>query len=249
MLAETCNGFGFHSHAMTHLRTGLICANEAGHPDLTAWLLGMQSLVAYNAGRPGQAVDYAQQGQQQGAKGTVTAWLPALAARAAAQRRDDTTTRTALDQARQAREQLDADVLDTDYGGVLSFSAVKETYYASCCWLALGDGQQTRLAGEAAVRAYQEGPPESRAYDNEAIAQVNIATAHVLDGDLEAADAALAPALEIPPGLRVAALDTALRRLHEYTSRPAFAGAAPATGVRDRIEDFLATTPPALPEP
>jgi hypothetical protein len=246
MLAEASTCLGFHSQAMTHTRTGLLCAQEAGHPDLTAWLFGMQSLIAWDARWYGQAVDYAQRGQQESAKGTITVWLPAHAARAAAQLGDHTTTRAALDQARQAWDHVDRDVLDTDYGGFLTFTPVKETYYASCGWLALGDAQQARATAEAAIRGFQEGPPEARAYDCESIAQLTIATAYVLDGDLDAAAVPLEAALALPPELRTTGLGTGLRRLHQLASRPTYAGSPQATEMRDRIEDFLATTAPTV---
>lgn len=247
MLAEATDDLGFGSQAMTHARTGLLCAREAGHPALIAWLMGSQSLISYWDGRPGQAVEYARRGQEVATGGTVTVWLPALEARAAARRGDSATATEALERASAARDEEHDDELDTNYGGILTFSSVKETYYAGGTWMALGDGARARPAAQAAIRGYQQGSPEDRARDNETFSHITIATAHALDDDMEAAQDALAPALELPPELRTTGLGEHLRHLHARVSQPRYQGSAPASAIRDRIEDYLATATPALP--
>ena len=247
MLAEATENLGYRSQAMTHARTGLIFAKEADHPDLTAWLMGMQSLVAYWDGRPAQALDYARRGQEMAVRGTVGAWLPGHEARAASALGNTEATADALERARAAREQARPDDLDTYYGGILTFSTAKEQYYASESWIAVEDGARTRQAAEAAVEAYQSGPAQDRARDNEATAHVHIAEAHVLDDDLDAAQVALGRALELPPELRIRSFDERLHRLHARVSAPRYHDTAHATAIRDRVEDYLATPTPALP--
>ena len=247
MLAEATENLGFVSQAMTHLRTGLICAEEVGDPDLTAWLRGTQSTIAYWSGRPAQALDYARRGRDVGPRGTAAVWMAAHEARAAAQIGDLATSGDALNRADTARDQIRPHELDTYYGGILSLPAAKEKYYASGTWVAAGDGARARRAAEAAIQAYQSGPAEERARDNEATAQIHIAEAYLLDDDLDAADAALGRALELPHALRVPSVDAGLRRLHARISAPRYHGTGPATTLRDRVEDYLATPIPTLP--
>ena len=247
MLAEATEYFGYRSQAMTHVRTGLIFAKEADHPDLTAWLLGMQSLVAYWDGRPAQALDFARRGQEVAVRGTVGAWLPGHEARAASALGNAEAAAAALERARTAREQVRPDELDTYYGGILTFSTAKEQYYASESWIAVGDGERTRRAAEASIQAYRSGPEQDRARDNEATAQVHIAESHVLDDDLDAAQVALDRALELPPELRIRSFDERLHRLHARISAPRYHNTTQATTIRDRVEDYLATPTPALP--
>lgn len=247
MLAEATDDLGYPGQAMTHIHTALLCAGEAGHPDLTAWLLGEQSLIAHWDGRSAQAVAYARQGQTLGAAGTAAAWLCAHEARAAAALGDRDAATDALHRARDARERMRPDVLDTEYGGILSFSTPKQHHYGGATWLSVGDGGNARQDAESAISGYQQGPPEARARDNEAISHINIALAHVLDEDLDAAGSALTQALDIPPELRVANLDRQLRRLHGQVTEARYHRSASAVSIRDRIEDYLTTPAPSLP--
>lgn len=241
MLAEVSHDLGFPTQAITHTRTGLLCAREAGHPDLAAWMLGTQSLVAFWDGRPVHALDCARRGQDMSAKGTVSVALFAHAARAAAATGDSATAREALNRAGAAREQVRDDVLDTSLGGIFSFSRPKEQHYAGAAWLAIGDGARARQSAQAAITGYQQGPAEERARDNESIGQINIALAHVLEDDLDAASERLTAALTLPTDVRIANFYVSLRRLGEQVSVPRFQNAVPAGAMRERIEHALAT--------
>ena len=247
MLAHATHSLGFRSQAMTHARTGLLCAKEVNHPDLTAWLFGLQSAVSYWDGRTRQAVEFARRGQDLAAAGSASVWLSANEARAAAALGDHTGTAQALERVREARDLVRPDELDTAYGGILSFSTAKEQYFASGTWISLGDGARTRQAAETSIRGYQQGPAEDRARDNEAVAHVNIALADVLSDDLESAQAALDRALELPPELRNRSFGEQLRRLHDRVTQPRYDGSGPATTIRDRVENYLATPIPTLP--
>jgi hypothetical protein len=64
MIAKASHDMGRANEAMLHARTMFICADNADHPALKGWARGMQSLVAYWAGRPQQAARYAQHGAE-----------------------------------------------------------------------------------------------------------------------------------------------------------------------------------------
>ncbi|HEY9475312.1 MAG TPA: helix-turn-helix transcriptional regulator, partial [Mycobacteriales bacterium] len=59
MLADITEDLGYMDAAMAHTRTGLLCAKEAGHPGLAAWIRCKQSTVAYYDGRPAHAAEFA----------------------------------------------------------------------------------------------------------------------------------------------------------------------------------------------
>jgi hypothetical protein len=63
-------------------------------------------------------------------RGSVTAWLPALEARAWAALSNDPEAATALATALDKRSGQEPDDLDA-IGGILSFPAVKQSYYAA----------------------------------------------------------------------------------------------------------------------
>ena len=91
LLAKASHDLGKAHDAMTQARTMYVCADNADHTGLRVWARGLQSLIAYWAGRPQEAVRYAQAGSMilENTRGTVAAWLPALEARALAQVGDE----------------------------------------------------------------------------------------------------------------------------------------------------------------
>lgn len=85
MLAKASHDLRDVHNAMTHARAGLLCAQNAEHPPLIAWLRGLESLIKYWAAQPRQARQYAQAGLEvPGVTGTVRVWLASLKARAEA---------------------------------------------------------------------------------------------------------------------------------------------------------------------
>ena len=107
---------------MTHARSALLCAKNAEHPALIAWVRGMQSLIAYWAQRPREALDYALAGQDvSGLTGSVNIWLAALEARAWSALGDGVESWQAIERAVSLREQASPDDLD-DLGGLCWFA-------------------------------------------------------------------------------------------------------------------------------
>ena len=83
MLAKASHDLRDPHLAMTHAHSALLCAKNAEHSALTAWVRGLESLITYWAQRPREALDYAQAGQDlPGLTGTVSIWLASLEARA-----------------------------------------------------------------------------------------------------------------------------------------------------------------------
>lgn len=250
MLAEISEDLGNSQAAMTHARTGLLCAKEADHGPLTAWLLAEQSIITYRDDRPAQAVRYARQGQEHATDGSIRLKLLSVQARATGALTETAETRDALAQATAGRHQFTADDLD-GIGGILSFSAAKQHFYASDAYLGIGDSSAVIPNVEACVQGYQSGPADERAHDNESLARINQAAAHLLPGtdqDVEAASVAARAAMTIPPDLRIAEIDRQLRRLNRRLSTADLRTTPHARDLRESIEDFL-STPPALPGP
>lgn len=134
-----------------------------------------------------------------------------------------------------------------EVGGLLTFPVPKQHFHAGQAYLGLRQGPATIVEAEACVAGYQNGPAAERVFDNESMAQVNLAVAHVLSGDLEAAREAVQPAIAIPMELHTDQIDTELRHLHRELSASTLHDATVAVELRDQIEDFLATTPTRPP--
>ncbi|MCK7627603.1 hypothetical protein MUU72_31680 [Streptomyces sp. RS10V-4] len=82
MLAKASHDLGDPRSAMTQARTAYVCADNADHHAMRAWVRGLQSLIAYWAGRHHEASQYAGLGISQvtGVTGTSAVWLSCLLA-------------------------------------------------------------------------------------------------------------------------------------------------------------------------
>ncbi|HEX5493675.1 MAG TPA: helix-turn-helix transcriptional regulator [Mycobacteriales bacterium] len=241
MLADVSADFGYYNEAMAHTRAAWLCAEQAGHNGLKAWILSEQSEIAYFDGRPSHAASYARRGQDFETTGTVSARLPAIEARATGKLGNAEATRAALVRAATAREHVTPDELD-ELGGVMAFGDPKQHFYGAESYLSIGDHPTVVTEAESCLAGYRDGPDSERAYDNMASTRVNQAQALVAD-DLEAARDAAQPAFGLDPELRGAPLRQRLRQLHTRLTDPAVAAAPVAIDLRDHIEHFLGTTP------
>jgi hypothetical protein len=177
MIAKASQDLGRFHEAMTHARTLYVCADNADHPGLKAWARGLQSLIAYWAGRPREAVRYAQSGAEYAANvtGSVAAWLPALEARAWALMDMTVEAGDALGRATDRRAAHHPDDLDA-IGGLLAFPQAKQSYYAAGTYVYLDD-EHERAQQEAlsAIDLFEHGRPEDRSYSDEAGARAELA--------------------------------------------------------------------------
>jgi hypothetical protein len=249
MISKASHDLGRPHEAMTHARTLYVCADNADHQGLRAWARGLQSLIAYWAGRPQQAVRYAQNGAEAAVNvtGSVAAWLPALEARAWALMSLDDEATTALGLAADRRAAHQPDDLDA-IGGLLSFPHAKQSYYAAGTYVCL-DGEQERAQSEAlsSLDLFEHGRPEDRSFSDEAGARAELALARVHAGEIEGAQEALAPVLVLDPERRIGGIVTSAGRVHHALTGRRHAGSHAARGLREEIESFCRVPAAALP--
>lgn len=248
MLAKASHDQGDPHSAMQLVRAAHLAAELAGHPPVQAWVRGIQALTAYWAGWESQAAQIARgAAQAAGLTGTVTAWLPALEARAAAAVGDRTGARDALARAQAARETLSPTDLD-EIGGLLTFPAAQQAYYrAEALVLADAADPAALAAADQAVEAYSDPDAPYWAFGDEAGSRTHQAMARIASGDLDGGFVALEPVLALPPGQRTHGIVVCARRT--VTTLPPAAPAAPRKSVeiREAIEEFDHITLKALP--
>lgn len=246
MLAEITHNLGHQAEAMAHARTGFVCADQAGHEGLLAWILGEQSVISYYDGRPAQAASLARRAQMHNTTDSARAWLPALEARAAAALGDTETARHALSRVGSAREQVESDDLD-DLGGIFGCILPRQHNITAEAKLRIGDGAAAVADARACIAGYQDVPEQARAYDVEASAQINLALAHLTDGELDAAREVAQSAFATASQMPTYSVDHLFRRLHRRLTAPAIRESATALELRDQIEDLLASRTSGLP--
>ena len=228
--------------AMAHARTMFVCADNADHLSLRAWARGLQSLIAYWAGRIEDAVRYAEAGAMFTGelRGSVTAWLPALEARAWAQLGHTAEARAAVERARNRRDTIIADELDR-MGGLMAFPLAKQHYYAAGAYVYLGEPDADDAAESEATAALDlYGDPESPewSFSDEAGARAELALARVHRSELDGAREALEPVFALEPERRIGGIVASADRVHQALRDSRFAQAAAAKDLREEIESF-----------
>lgn len=230
VLAYAALDLGHPKAALEHAAAAGKCAAMAGDNELAAWVAGTQSLIARFQGDYGVALEFIRAGFRYVGDGTGTgeARLRCGEAQCLANLGDSAGANAALDAAQDARERIRRpDALD----GLFGFSQAKELYYAgsSLIWLEGGhDARRAVTSAETAIDLWQHGPAAERSLDDERLAHIYAATAHVQLGDVEAAAAALAPVLTLPAEDQISWITKRMGRVADMLSAPRYARNATA---------------------
>lgn len=234
VLSYAALDLGHSAAAMTHAQAAWVCAERVDSNELRAWVRGTESLISRFDQRYKDAEELAWDGLRYRGRGTGRLRLLAGVAQCRANLGDSDGANEALDIAARERETLTS---TDDVEGLFGFSRAKQHYYAgsSLMWLP-GRADLERSAREAslAVSMWEGDPPASRSLDDEALAHVYAATAHVQLGDLDAARGAIAPVLAMPADRRISWI---LKRLRGVAGKVdhGFPGSDEAAAFRDEI--------------
>jgi hypothetical protein len=225
---------GHSAAALTHAQAAWVCAERIDSNELRAWVRGTESLISRFDQRYEDAEQLAWDGLRYRVRGTGRLRLLAGVAQCRANLGDSDGANEALDIASRERETL---TTSDEVEGLFGFSRAKQHYYAgsSLMWLP-GRTDLERSAREAslAVSMWEGDPPATRSLDDEALAHVYAATAHVQLGDLDAARGAIAPVLDMPADRRISWILKRLRGLAGKVDR-GFPGSSHAAALRDEI--------------
>ncbi|MFJ1915019.1 hypothetical protein ACIOGX_24175 [Streptomyces sp. NPDC088147] len=249
MLAKASHDLGDPQSAMMQARTASVCAEQAEHQAMRAWVRGLQSAISYWANRPEDAVRYARQGIEtsHGLGGTVIVWLASQEARAAALLGDAETVRAANHRADELRQHTRPDDLDS-IGGNFHFPEVRQTFFGIEASVLLGESDTSLVRrAESAVQELSDTNNPHWAFAAKAGCQSNLALARLYTGDLEGAAEAVRPVLDLPPNHRNAGIIGSVQRvwssLHGSPSRTA----ATARDLCEEISVFSRHRPLPLP--
>ncbi|MFJ5122258.1 hypothetical protein [Kitasatospora sp. NPDC088548] len=244
MLAKASHDLGNPSAAMMQARTAFVCADNADHHAMRAWVRSLQSLISYWAGRPGEAAEYAALGQSVAGDvhGTTSVWLACLSARAHSLLGDGEATRTAIQRAEDARAAVEPDGLDA-FGGIMTFPVPRQLYYVAEATVQLGqDAPLGESQSEAAVAAYRSATEDEWAFGDQAGAQTDLALARIARGEIEGAAEAVRPVLDLPVEQRNFGIVSSAQRVHAALRGDGRrSGSGAAAGLREEIEAFTAT--------
>ncbi|MGH3792425.1 MAG: hypothetical protein ACRDQ9_16855 [Pseudonocardiaceae bacterium] len=240
LLAHASQNLGDSASAMVQLRAALTCAEQADHHGLRAWAHGTAALIAEWTYLHRRAIESAQRGQQFTPTAESRVRLASLEARAAARTGDRALTLDALDRAECARDSAAGPDQLGEFGGLLSFPVSKQHCYAGSAHMLLGDADQAQQNCLLAIAMYEAGPAEQRSYGDEALARVDVTTAHLTLGDLDGAREALRPVFELAPERRIEQLAVGLGRVRSALRAPRYARVPLAREIAQQVDHFQA---------
>ncbi|WP_246042995.1 hypothetical protein [Streptomyces globosus] len=245
LLAKASHDLADPHAALTQARTAFVCADQADHNGLRAWIRGVQSLVSYWAGRTRESVRYAQSGAEFAAVNSSSVWLPMNEARAHAALGNANAARAAIERAERAWDLVQEDEVD-ELGGLCLFGRTRQIYYAAeaLSWLP----SQSSVANDYATRAvaaYEDTSSPEWAFGDQAGARSALAITRIQMGELEGATEAVAPVLDLAPEQRINGIVNATQRVHRAL-RDSPLG-EDASGLQEQIEAFTRTPLKSLP--
>jgi hypothetical protein len=242
LLAKASHDLGNPHAALTQARTAFLCADNADHHGLRAWVRGLQSLVSYWAGNPHDSVRYAQlgAGYAEQANSTTSVWLPVSEARAWAALGNADATRAALERAENAwGTVVEGDDLD-EMGGLCTFGRNRQLYYAAdaLAWLP-GERDTAERYSRQAVDAYTDQSHPEWAFGDAAGSHAAMAITRIANGELDGAADAIAPVLGLPTERRINGVVHSARRVHQALRQSGRAD--DARDLQEEIEMFTRT--------
>ncbi|GAA1563611.1 hypothetical protein GCM10009789_15890 [Kribbella sancticallisti] len=247
LLAKASHDLGNPHAALTQARTAFMCADNADHHGLRAWVRGLQSLVSYWAGNPHDSVRYAQlgAGYAEQANSTTGVWLPVSEARAWAALGNADATRAALERAEDAWNSVQNDDLD-EMGGLCTFGRNRQLYYAAdaLAWLP-GEVETAQRYSSQAVDAYTDQTHPEWAFGDAAGSHAAMAINRIANGELDGAADAIAPVLGLPAERRINGVVHSARRVHQALRQSGRAD--DARELQEEIELFTRTPMQTFP--
>jgi transcriptional regulator with XRE-family HTH domain len=241
LMAVPASGLGYPQAAAELIRAGWAYAESIdNHPLMAHMRLQLASIMLWD-GQPRRARELAEDGLRYLASGPSGVNLHLKYAQAAARTGDTDAARRAIAAADNARDRAQAVDDVAAIGGEFGLSAATEQYFAGSA-LVLIDNAENDAASrlEQALSLYQAGPQpgEQHWFGAKAMAGIDLAAVRLRSGALDAAVAAIEPALALPSARRINSLMSRLQLVRAELAAPRFRGSATAQDLDEQIEDY-----------
>jgi transcriptional regulator with XRE-family HTH domain len=225
-------------------------ASLVGHSSLHAWTLGLAALLANWRCEPDIALGHFQQGMRVAPPGVPRVRLRYIASRSYALLGDSASVAEVLASAQSDQDDADRhpDSLSGEIGGEFAFGHARAAACAAAAWLDLGDSRKAFEAAQSALEALTGMPGPRRPLSQVKGVRIDMATACLLNGDLDSGAEAIRPALTQPVSPRNTSLAGRLARTRTTLLSPAWAKNDQARQLAADIGQWL-TTDQALGRP
>jgi hypothetical protein len=244
LMAVAANNLGSPLAAEELARAGWAYAAAIDHRPLMARLRLELANVAHWSNQPRQSHDLAQSGLEYLSDGPNGAHLHLMQGRSAARLGDFATARSAINAARDAREREYHDDL-LAMGGEFGFSRASQHYYTGSIIVEIPEDEAAAITElERAIELYAAGPEpgEDQSDHCKMAAHIDLATARLRAGQLDAATVAAQPVLSLSPSMRIASLPQRFDRARAELTRARYQGSPEARELDEQIEQFCRET-------
>jgi transcriptional regulator with XRE-family HTH domain len=236
LLAWISTDLGRSDAASTHARAAWLCADNADHHGLRAWIRATQRTAAHWEHRFPDAARYAEDGLRYATTGSAEAFLASALALDLAKAGQSDDARTALARARDATELIEQ--AGDELAGPFTCSPARAGGLWSEVYLALSQPADALAEADRAVAAFEQTPAERRNVGSERMARTKQVRGHLALGQLDGAVEALSPILDTPAEHRVRPLLQRLDEVHTQALTCKQQDEPALRGLREAITDF-----------
>jgi len=223
--------------AEDHARAAWICAERADHNALRAWVRATQHTAAFWQNDYSTAAGYAADGLTYSGIGSAELFLSSALALDLARDGDADRAAAELQRAQQVAEK--AHRAEDELSGPLTCSVDRAGSLWSDTELALGQADDALALADRAVAVFEAAPEDQRNRGSERMTRLQQVKAHLVLGDLVAAEEALRPVLDTATAHRVRPL---VQRVAEVGAMAAGTTDSAARRIRGAVEDFRRDT-------
>lgn len=244
LMAIAVKALGYPEAADELVRAGWAYATAIDHRPLMARLRFESADIALLYNRPRQARDLAQSALGYLSDGPNAALAHLVYGQAAARLGDADTARGAITAATEARERGQTDAL-TQLGGEFTFSRASQHFYAGATIVQIPGAEPDAINElERAAELYAVGPEPDEDHSDQCriLAHIDLATAQLRAGRLDAALLSVEPVLALSTGLRTEFVSQRLTAVRNELAHQQYRNSRQASDVDERIEEFCRET-------
>jgi transcriptional regulator with XRE-family HTH domain len=234
LLAWMSGDMSFCRNAEAHAWTGWVCAEHADHDGARTWIRATQSKLAYWDGRFVESAELAEDGLQYQCPDSGQVMAALFRGRALARLGRDHEAQDALDRAQAGLERAE----DDDIGGLWSVIPARYHSLASNIQMWRRDPAQVLAETAQALEQFEMADSRERNYGAETHTRIDQALAHLSLHDLDGADAALRPVLELSAENRYEPITQHLEQARQSLAQPPFRDAVRAQQLQEEIEVY-----------
>lgn len=205
LLSDTCSSCGAFHEAQTIANAALSYADAAGHKGLQFWIQArLLATVSKHQGDFHRALSYASKAEKLAENPLQQCQVFNAMAGFCAKTNRMEQSRYALEKAMRARDLWHGtDFLSDEIGGMFAYPIEKELQIQSSNYIIMQDYSDAERMASRSIELYESNPVEERAFGNESLARINLATARMMsDNDFHGAAEALEPVFELPGSKR-----------------------------------------------